>query len=232
MQRYFAINKNLEISRDDIHHIINVMKMKLNDNIEIIYDNTLFLCNIDFISKKEVKYSVVSKKELKSNKTYKVILACSLIKNFDYMLQKATELGVDEIIPVISNRSVIKVTDEPKKINRWQKICKEASEQSHRNNIPIIHNVTDIKELKLYKQNVNILCSVNNSTTTIKEVMHKTNIHDKILVVIGPEGGFTTSEEEYLINNEFISTSLGDNVMKAETVPLYILSVINYNFMR
>lgn len=231
MQRYFAINKELDVSKEDIHHIIKVMRMKVNDNIELIYDNVLYLCTIESISKNDVKYRVISEERIENNKEYKVVIAAALIKNFDYMLQKATELDVDEIIPLIASRNVVKVNDNSK-LDRWNKICKEASEQCHRMNIPTIHNITHISDLKKHMKDVNILCSVNNATTSIKEVIKKTNIHDTILIVIGPEGGFTDEEEKMLMESGFISTSLGNNILRAETVPLYILSIINYNFMR
>jgi RsmE family RNA methyltransferase len=60
MQRYFAINKNLELSKNDLHHIINVMKMKTNERFNIIYDNKIYECNIDEINKKDVKYSILN----------------------------------------------------------------------------------------------------------------------------------------------------------------------------
>jgi 16S rRNA (uracil1498-N3)-methyltransferase len=231
MQRYFAINKKLDISKEDIHHITNVMRMKVNDNIELIYENVLYLCVIESITKNNVNYRIISENKIENNKEYRVVIAASLIKNFDYMLQKATELDVDEIIPLVANRNVIKINDNSK-IDRWNKICKEASEQCHRINMPVIHNITSINNLKNYIKDVNILCSVNNATISIKEVMKNTNIHDTILIVIGPEGGFTNEEEKILMEYGFISTTLGDNILRAETVPLYILSVINYNFMR
>jgi 16S rRNA (uracil1498-N3)-methyltransferase len=147
-------------------------------------------------------------------------------------LQKATELGVDEIIPLITDRTIIHIDNEENKLNRWLRICKEASEQSHRKDIPVINKITNIKSLINFKQNLNILCSVNEVSINIKQILKGKEKYDTILVVIGPEGGFTTAEEKFLISKDFISTSLGENVLRAETVPLYILSVISYEFMR
>lgn len=77
-----------------------------------------------------------------------------------------------------------------------------------------------------------LLCSLNKNTKNIKKVLQKNNKCVKILLVVGPEGGFDQNEEEYLIRNGFISISLGNNVLRAETAPVVALSMINYEFMR
>lgn len=234
MQRYFAINEKLELKKEDIHHIINVMRMDIKDKFEVIENECIFICQIENISKNDIKYKVIKEDKNVRIKENKITLCISLIKNFDYVLQKATELGVDEIIPLKTSRSVVKVLEGnvENKLNRWNKICKEASEQSKRTNIPVINRPTSIKELNIDKKNVNILCSVNKATTSLSGVMKKTNKSDTICIVIGPEGGLDSDEEDYLIKQGFIPTSLGNNVLKAETVPIFILSIINYEFMR
>lgn len=234
MQRYFAINQNLELDQNDIHHIINVMRMKLNEKFIILYDNIENECIIDSINKKDLTYSVVKSTKIEINKNYKVTLAISLIKEqkLDYVLQKSTELGVDEIILLNTNRSIIKINDVESKIKRYNRICKEASEQSHRSNVPVINGILNISELTENKSDLKLLCTVNEVSTNIKEILHKSNNYGTLLIVIGPEGGFSSTEEQILIKNGFISVSLGNNVLRAETAPLYILSVINYEFLR
>ena len=110
MQRYMVNNKDLNLDIDDVRHIINVMRMNIGDIFEIVYDKKIYTCKIVEIGKKEVKYDIVNSYD-GEDKGYKVIIASSLIKEqkMDYLLQKSTELGVDEIIPVISERTVVKV---------------------------------------------------------------------------------------------------------------------------
>ena len=88
-------------------------------------------------------YEIIKKEESKSLKDYKVIIACSIIKEqkMDYLLQKATELGADEIIPIISERTIVKVKQASSKIDRWNRIIKESVEQCHRVSIPIIKDI-------------------------------------------------------------------------------------------
>ena len=154
MQQYFAKNKNLDLEDGDYHHIKNVMKMKCGDLIKVVYDKVIYTCKLNNISNKST-FDVI-KKEEKPDKNLSVSVAFSLIKEqkMDFLLQKATELGVDEIIPIISERTVVKIDKKnTNKISRWIKICKEASEQSHRMNIPKIHEIINLKGLSDVKAN-------------------------------------------------------------------------------
>ena len=142
-------------------------------------------------------------------------------------MQKATELGVDTIIPILTTRSVIKIDGkEEKKIIRWQRICKEASEQSKRVTIPEISSIKKIQDLNF--EGLKIVCSTKEKNNTMKKVLKNNLKYDKIIMVVGPEGGLTNEEEDELIKLGFIATSLGTNILRVETVPLYLLSVLNY----
>ncbi len=234
MQQYFAKDKNLTLEDGDYHHIKNVMKMKTGDLIKVVYDGITYTCRLTKICDKSL-FEVVENQE-KKNKEYHVSVAFSLIKEqrLDYLLQKCTESGVDELIPINTARSVVKIKQEKMKSkkDRWKKICKEASEQSFRQNIPFISDILSLKELSKKDYDLKLLCSLNKNTKNIKKVLQKNNKCDKILIVIGPEGGFDSKEEEYLIQNDFLSVSLGDGVLRAETAPVVALSMINYEFMR
>ena len=138
-----------------------------------------------------------------------------------------------KIIPLITERTLIKVNQkENQKRQRWEKILKEAAEQSHRNLIPQITNITNINDLNSIEYDLKILCSVNEKNRNIKDILSKCKKCDKILVVIGPEGGFSINEEQKLINDGFITVSLGNRILRTETTPLFVLSAINYEVMR
>jgi len=235
MQRYFSKkieNNRFELNNDDIYHITRVMRMKSNDKIEVVYNNEVYICNLYF-NNNEVKISIVEKIESNKNDTIEKILIIPLLKEnkMDLILQKSTELGVNKIIPVIMERSIIKLEKdkEIKKIERWNKICKEASEQSKRVDIPVITEVKNLKELENI-DGTKIVCSTKEKENTIKKFLTNNTIK-KINIVIGPEGGISSKEEEYLNNIGFESISLGENIMRVETVPMFILSVLNYENM-
>ena len=231
MQRYFAKmkqNEELILYDSDIHHIKNVMRCKINDKIEVIYEKQLYICQITNLIPLEFKILETPKEN--NELDIKLTIAVSLVneQKFDLILQKLTELGVTTIIPIKTERSIIRLDDkkETKKLERWQKICKEASEQSHRSIIPKVENIINLKELTNKNNGLKLICSLNENTKPLS-----TYLKDKpkdILIVIGPEGGFTKKEEEILINNKFLPISLGKRVMRVETAAIYVTSIINY----
>jgi len=236
MQRYFAFNKNLDLDEKDIFHIYKVMRMKPGDKIEVIYNQMIHLCQIMEISVNNVKLEILEQRESKNELPCQVTVAVSLVteQKWDYILQKATELGASEIIPLELSRTLIKIDQNKydKKIDRWLKICKEAAEQSHRTVIPNILNVMKISDLIKKDYDVKIVCSTGKAVLNLKQVLSKCENYGRILVVIGPEGGLSQNEEELLAQNGFIRTSLGYFILRVETAPLFVLSAINYELMR
>lgn len=231
MQRYFAKEKidNTFILHDsDIHHIKNVMRFKINDQIVVIYDSIVYTCKITSID--PLNLEVISNKKEDRELNTNLTVAISLVneQKMDLILQKLTELGVSTIIPVKTERSIVKLDDkkESKKITRWQMICKEASEQSHRTKIPKVNNIINLKDIKNIDSKLKLVCSLSSNTKPLSSYLE----HDykDILFIIGPEGGFTKAEEEYLLNNNFLPVSLGKRVMRVETASIYVASIINY----
>lgn len=235
MQRYFcnSNSNSFTLSKEDSYHITKVMRYDVGTKIEIVSNEVLYLAEITCISPLVVANKIM---ELSGENTkLNVTIAQSLVKEqkMDYILQKGTELGACEFIPFIADRSIVKIDNkENKKIERWNTIVKEASEQSKRLDVPKVLMPCNIKELSNLDYDYKILCSVNEMSTSIKTVLSNINISDRILIVVGPEGGFTKKEEEDFINNGFISVSLGNRVLRTETASLFVLSIINYIFMR
>lgn len=237
MQRYFMNTKNdvFNLKKDDSYHIIKVMRNKIGDNLEVVIDKELYICEIIGIDNDEVTVKKVAKQDQNSELTCQVTIAQGLVKEqkMDLILQKCCELGVHELIPVNTTRSIVKLDKkETKKIERWNKILKEASEQSKRVVIPTVREILDINELAKLDYDIKILCTVNELSTNIKRVLSNGINNAKIILVIGPEGGFTDAEEKILIDNGYISTSFGNRVLRTETASIYALSIINYVLMR
>ena len=237
MQRYFVNKKEndyLFLNKDDTNHVTKVMRMKLFDNVEIVYDNHLYFCEILSFDP-SVKCKIIEEIKESSYEIPHVIIAQALVKEqkMDYVLQKSCELGAYSIIPFSATRSLIKLDEKDnKKIERWNKILKEASEQCKRVDIPILDEIMSFKKLNSLSIKHKFFCSVNEKTKTIKSVLSNVNIGDTIIFVIGPEGGFTEKEEETMINSGFIPISLGQNVLRTETASSFILSSACYEFMR
>lgn len=233
MQRYFAkdkIDDELILYDTDIHHIKNVMRCKVNDQIEVVFNETVYICTIKNLTPLVLTIDNIIKENKDLNVELTVAVSLVQEQKFDLIIQKLTELGVTNIIPVKTNRSIVKLDNqrEDKKLIRWQNICKEASEQSKRTSIPKIDKILSIKELINNNSNVKLICSLNENTKDIAKYLDSNP--KSILFAIGPEGGFSEDEETYLLNNGFNPVSLGPRVMRVETAAIYVTSIINYMY--
>lgn len=235
MQRYFALNKNLKLSEKDIHHITNVMRMKVNDNIEIVYDKKVYLCSIESIQNGDVSVHVIEEKKDDNELDIKVTIAVPLVneKKIDFILQKATELGAFDFIVYDSERSKVKVNEKTdKKIARWNLITKEAAEQSFRNISPNVYGIMKLKELVNLDYDLSLVASTKNIKKTIKNVLQNSTKYDRIIIVVGPEGGLSNKEEDFLLDNGYTGVTFGSTILRCETAPLFIMSAIKYELMR
>lgn len=237
MQRYFAKEMQddcLVLELSDMHHIKNVMRMNKGDKIECIYDKKLYICKIldTNLNKFEIVQTIDEDNELE----VEITIAIALVKEqkMDLILQKLTELGVSRIIPLKMERSIVKLDDKrfQKKKERWISICKEASEQSHRNMIPEITDIKTIKELNSDNYDMKCVCSVSNKENLVNKYLQTNNSCAKMIFVIGPEGGITPKEEETLNRQGFISISLGKRVLRVETAAIFVASILNFSSMR
>ena len=231
MQRYFVKEKKdnqFIFNNSDIHHIKNVMRFKKGDKIEVIFKEKIYLCEITNIDLLNI--NILDEYYEDTEIPIDLTVAISLVneQKFDLILQKLTELGVSKIIPIKTERSIIKLDEkkENKKLERWQMICKEASEQSHRTKIPIVDKVHKLNEITSLEYDLKLICSLSEDTKPLKEYLND-NIKS-IIFVIGPEGGFTDEEEAKLINSSFNRTTLGKRVLRVETAAIYVASIINY----
>ena len=237
MQRYFTEEDSdtFSLSRDDSYHILKVMRLKKDDLVEVVSKQKLYICKIINSDNNIVTVRKVEEVKQDSELDCQVTIVQSLVKEqkMDFILQKCCELGVSRIIPLNTKRSIVKLdSKETKKIERWNKILKEASEQSKRVVIPTVSNICSIEDLVKEDYDIKILCTVNELSNDIKKVLSKDLNGARIVIVIGPKGGFEKEEEQTLIDNGYVPTSLGKRVLRTETASLYALSIINYITMR
>jgi len=230
MQRYFIKNKDMLLEESDIRHIKKVMRMNINDKIEVVYNNKLHICEITSLDPFNIKVI----EELDEDKKTKIELtvAVALVKEqkMDLILQKLTELGVSRIIPVSMERSIVKLDKERfnKKKVRWESICKEASEQSKRTNIPIIEDIKSIKDLTKEDADLKLVASTKEKEKLLNYYLQSIEDCAKIIMVIGPEGGISDKEEDILVSNGYNRVSFGNLIFRVETATIYVASIINY----
>ena len=230
MQRYFIKNKDMLLEESDIRHIKKVMRMNINDKIEVVYNNKLHICEITSLEPFNIKVI----EELDEDKKTKIELtvAVAIVKEqkMDLILQKLTELGVSRIIPVSMERSIVKLDKERfnKKKVRWESICKEASEQSKRTNIPIIEDIKSIKDLTKEDADLKLVASTKEKEKLLNYYLQSIEDCAKIIMVIGSEGGISDKEEDILVSNGYNRVSFGNLIFRVETATIYVASIINY----
>ena len=230
MQRYFIKNKDMLLEESDIRHIKKVMRMNINDKIEVVYNNKLHICEITSLEPFNIK--VIEKLDEDKKTKIELTVAVALVKEqkMDLILQKLTELGVSRIIPVSMERSIVKLDKERfnKKKVRWESICKEASEQSKRTNIPIIEDIKSIKDLTKEDADLKLVASTKEKEKLLNYYLQSIEDCAKIIMVIGPEGGISDKEEDILVSNGYNRVSFGNLIFRVETATIYVAYIINY----
>ncbi|WP_338982904.1 16S rRNA (uracil(1498)-N(3))-methyltransferase [Spiroplasma endosymbiont of Othius punctulatus] len=234
MYRYFidkTENEKFIIADDDVHHIKNVVKLKIGEKIECVFQNSAFLCEIS-----EIENNYISAKKIElissSNPTVKKVLLMGIIREqkWDFLLQKAVELGVEEIVPISFKRNVVKIEEkkETAKLIRWQSIIDSAAKQSKRLTVPQIKPIVrKLSDIKTYKSDLNVVAWEEEKSLSFKEAITK-NDFNSISFIVGPEGGIEESEIKQLQTIGFEKIHLGKNILRAETAPLYVLSSLIY----
>ena len=231
MQQYFATvkkDKNLYLDKDDLNHIKNVMRMKENNEIIVVYEDMSYICslNSDFLS---CTIKDVFKSE-EDNTSFIVYMPLLCEEKMSFIFQHGTELGITEFVVVMYNncKYKLKSSDFDKKLKRWSKIVKEASEQSYRIYKPIIEKIITVKDIK-DSSNVKLVCSLDKANVNkVNNVLTSKNSSDTMSISFGPEGGLSEKEEDILVSKGFKKVSLGNTVLRTETVPLFIASIRSY----
>jgi len=232
MHRFFVTKGQLpDLTGSDVHHIRDVLRLKAGDALELL-DGTgkVYAAKISEIGKNKITCEIISSKPEESEPKVKVTIAQSLPKSskMDFIIEKCTELGVHQIIPMLTERTVVKSP----KIERWLKIAKEAAEQSGRAVIPEITSLMNFEEvLKLRNQFDQALIPWElEKAHTLKK--HFTDIPisrcPDILIMIGPEGGFSQKEVASAEAAGFIPISLGKRILRTETAGMAVLSAIMF----
>ena len=240
MQRYFITEDNFKeniIRGDDVFHIYKVMRNKVNDLIEICYDEKGYIAKLTEVSSDLVRYEIVEEITKKTLNKPKITLIQGLAKGDknDDIIKHSTELGVDNIILISMKRSIVKFSNDKidNKIARFNKIAKEAAEQSHRFSVPSVSIINSFNELDESLFDTKLLLDEEEAKKIDGLLINKIDMLNSksISFVIGPEGGIDNSERDLLIKKGFIPVSLGDNILRTETASLAFLAMLNYKLM-
>ena len=235
-------NNKIEIVGDDVNHITNVLRMKQGEILKVCNQETgeNYIAEIINAQKNSVTCEIQEKLEETAESNVDITLYQGLPKfeKMELIIQKNTEVGVNAIVPVIMERTVVKLDEKQvsKKLERWQKIAEIAAKQSMRDKIPEIKNIIKINKisdsLKNEKFDTILVAYENEEKTMLKKELKKLeNLRDKkykIAIIIGPEGGISEREIEQLNNLGAKCVSLGRRILRTETAGIIMSGDIMY----
>lgn len=207
----------------EIRHIVNVFRLGIGENLRVFDGEFEYLCNISKISKKEVLVKIENKNEDIYNLNIRIDLAIGIIKNdkMNLLIQKLTELGVSNIIPLMTKRVVVKLNEKKEK---WDEVVIQAMKQCKAIKKTNVLSITKLKDID-YKKYDKVIYFYENSNNNLKITDVIDKIDKNILVIIGPEGGFCQEEVDYL-SNFGVELSLGTRILRAETAAISACSVL------
>ncbi|WP_181350613.1 16S rRNA (uracil(1498)-N(3))-methyltransferase [Thalassobacillus sp. CUG 92003] len=246
MQTYFVASdqwnsESVHITGEDTHHISRVMRMSPGDVVTCIHpDGKAALCKITEIQQDRVDCQIVEWQEWQSELPIQVTVVQALGKHdkLDMVVQKGTELGADGFIPFQADRSIAKWDEKKaaKKVERLRKIAKEAGEQSGRTKMPEVEGLYTLQNVLASAEHFDKKVFAYEDEVRAKQhhalsaVFKETQAGESMMVVIGPEGGFSEREVEKMTQHGFQSVRLGRRILRTETAPLYFLSCVSYHY--
>jgi len=220
-----SLNFKSELDKSQSHYLTKVMRIKIGESFSLFNKNGEWSAKINQISKGIVEFCVIEKLRQKES-TKEIWLTFSPIKSnyFNFMIQKATELGVTKFIPIIFDRTIVR------KINkeRIEKIIIEATEQSNRINVPILEKPQNLENfLNKNSKKIDLIFTDLNTTKTKLEINRKAN--KPLCAIIGPEGDFSEKERKQILNFEGVKPiKINENILRSETATISVISIINY----
>jgi 16S rRNA (uracil1498-N3)-methyltransferase len=226
---------DITITGDNARHLSLVLKIKPGESI-IVFDGQgyRYECTVQKVHKKEI-IALLNKKEPYSVESpLAITLAQGMARGekMDLIVQKSTELGIQKIIPVITERSQVRNTQ---KIDRWRKVARSAAQQSGRDRVPEIMEPMELSDLMNIKNSpfakggiLKLILSESHEERNLKKTLNSINDTGAITLLIGPEGGFSKEEVGTAVDNGFLEVSLGPRILRTETAPIAAISIIQY----
>ena len=220
-----STNLSLTLDKSQSHYLIKVMRINIGNNFSLFNQNGEWEATITKITKGIVEFLIIKKVRSKDNdKEIWLAFAPIKINYLNFIIQKATELGVSKFTPILTERTVVRKINE-KRIN---KIIIEASEQSNRLKVPKLEEMVKLDNFLKLNQKTNIIFGDLNTNNT---KLHVKNT-EPLCILIGPEGDFTEKEREKILKlKNIIPLKINENILRAETAAISMISIIAFQLL-
>ena len=221
------LDQTIPLDEKQAHHLFDVLRTKENETIRLISNGEVYLAK-----PQKKPFVFVFEREQIEPRLVDVTLCTALIKSdkFEWMLQKAAELGVSRIVPFVSRYSIIQLDDKKaiKKMDRWNAILEAACKQCNRSDLVELMPITTIDALQEYKSRCNLVAYEKENEPSKHLANYLSKNPSSVTCVIGPEGGFSSEEIDQLSELGFARCSLGNQILRAETASIYVLCCVEY----
>ena len=239
MFRYFCADENINNNRitvegGDAKHLKTILRAQLGDKISLVTESKEYIAEIELINKDDIICTLVGETTTNNETKINITLCQGIPKQtkMETIIQQNVELGVKNFIPIITERTVVKLNEkdrEQKKLDRWQKIAKESAKQSKRNIIPTVEDITTVKQLieKLRNEDAQIIVPYElENVKLLKDVLIEPK--ENYYIIIGPEGGFDIKEIELFQEIGAHIVTLGKRILRTETAGIVTASIVMY----
>ena len=221
------------LSGGEHHHLSRVVRIKTQEKVWLFDEQgTSYLARVEEIGREKTRLLVL-KKMIQERPQLNIALGQALLrsKKMEFIIQKTTEWGIARFIPVVTQRSLIKIqTKNDRRIERWQRIAREASKQSGQVFSPSIEAPVALTPfLKERKEKIRLLLSENQGEA-LKNVLirYQNKVPSSVVMLVGPEGGWSDEEEQDILNHGYKAVTLGKQILRAETAALSSVALISH----
>ena len=234
--QYLSQNQ-VQFVDESFHHVTRVLRMQPNDELGVLCgDGFLYSCRLQDVGKKAATAVIIEKKELPKALPPSICMAVSLprLNTFEWILEKAVELGVEAVQPLISEHSFIKKEAEltPSKLERLHKIIRSATEQTCRGDLMELKPTLTLADWLQQERPKACVFAYEGEGVSLKKVLksYRAEAFAPIWTLTGSEGGFSLKEVQLLQSFNLSAVSMGHQILRAETACLALVSVIKYEF--
>ena len=231
-RRFFvdAVHRgHAQIAGEEAHHLSRVLRVEPGQKYEISDNRNVYLAEVESARKDLVSFAIVEQIEA-SGPVVRTMLLASLIKfeQFEWMIEKATELGVERLSPVESERSEKGLaTAAQNRLPRWSRIAREASEQSRRARLPLIEPPANLADVLRSQTDYRYVLEEAGAPPILSVVPSSRSAEDRVALLVGPAGGWTDRERAEIAGAGWAAVSLGPQILRAGTAAMAGLSIIN-----
>ncbi|WP_297404871.1 16S rRNA (uracil(1498)-N(3))-methyltransferase [uncultured Cetobacterium sp.] len=216
--------------KNDVNHLKNAFRVKVGEVIRVVDGTYEYICEILTIEKKIIEVKILEKKEDEYSTEVEIDAAIGILKNdkMDLTIQKLTEIGVTRILPLVTKRGVVKLTEKKEK---WDLTAKEAIKQCQAVKMMDIREPQKLSDIDFSKYDLAVVPYECEGDNSLRSILNKLKEKPKrVIYIIGPEGGFDTEEIEFLKSKGVTPVSLGRRILRAETASIIVGGILVNEF--